>query len=205
VTTNPIPARRSPSHPTEEVLPFRTLDCPEEARQLLKQGLVRSVIADVMVAFDVPDSQQVRTLAAELLIPQAARVDPGRGSGWVVGFSSAAWLHTGFTPTPEPPSELHVIVPPGRRRPRTAGVRGRQVVLTPEQVTYLGAVPVTDPVRTAVDVARDLSSTDAVPALHRLGELCGVRPHDVLETLTTMRYARGAANARRTIKLWTDG
>jgi uroporphyrinogen decarboxylase len=60
------------------------------------------------------------------------------------------------------------------------------------------------PVRTAADVARDLPADQAVAALHRLGELCGVRPEHVLQVLATMRYARGAATARPVIKTWTD-
>ena len=187
----------------EEVLPFRTVDCPDEAAQLLKQGLVRCVVADVMVAFDTPDSRPVRAAAAGLLIPEAARTAV-TGPEWVIGFSSAAWLHTGFTGATAVPDELEVIVPPGRRRPRRHGVRGRQVTLAAEQVTYVGPVAVTDPVRTAADVARDLAAPVAVAALRRLGELYDVRPDDVLQVLASMRYARGAATARQAVRAWAD-
>jgi hypothetical protein len=168
---------------------------------LLKQGLVRRVIADVLVAFDAPDSREIRAAAAGLLIPAELQA----GAGWVVGFASAAWLHTGpGSARSHPPAELQVIIPPGRRRPRLAGVRGRQVALAPDQVTYLGPVAVTDPVRTAADVARDLPAEEAIDGLRRLGELCGVRPHQVMQVLATMRYARGAATARRAVKMWTE-
>jgi hypothetical protein len=199
--TTTSPTSRPRSVPTaEQILPFRTEGCPAEAEQLLKQGLVRPVIADVLVAFDAPDSWQIRASAASLLIPAEVRAN----ASWVVGFGSAAWLHTGFTSIEHPPSDLQVIVSPGRRRPKRAGIRGRQVALTPDQVVYLGSVPVTDPVRTAADVARDLPADQAVAALHRLGELCGVRPEHVLQVLGTMRYARGAATARQVIKTWTE-
>jgi hypothetical protein len=181
--------------------PFRAVDNPGEAEQLLKQRLVRRVIADVLVAFDAPDCREVRAAAAALLIPAEVRV----GAGWVVGFGSAAWLHTGPPGTEaQPPAALQVIIPPGRRRPKLPGVRGRQVGLAPDQVVFLGSVPVTDPVRTAADVARDLPAAEAVAALHRLGELYGVRPHDVLQLLATMRYARGAATARQVVRIWTE-
>jgi hypothetical protein len=194
---HPLPEPALP----EPVLPFRADGRPAEAEQLLKQGLVRRVIADVLVAHDAPDSREIRAAAAGLLIPAEFRVN----GGWVVGFGSAAWLHTGPATAPaEPPTELQVIIPPGRRRPQRPGVRGRQVALAPDQVIFLGPVPVTDPVRTAADVARDLPVDEAMAALHRLGELCGVRPHDVLQMLATMRYARGAATARRVVKTWTE-
>jgi hypothetical protein len=185
----------------EQGFPFRTDDYPGEAEQLLKQGLVRRVIADVVVAIDAPDSREIRVSAVSLLLPDTL----GASASWVVGFGSAAWLHTGCDgERPLGPAALEVIIPPGRRRPKLAGIRGRQVALSPDQVIFLGPVPVTDPVRTAADVARDLPADAAVPALRRLGELCEVRPTDVLQLLATMRYARGAATARRVIKAWTD-
>lgn len=197
--TVPVPSGQ-PSATHEPVLPFRADDCQSEAEQLLKQGLVRRVVADVLVAFDAPDSREIRALAAGLLIPTQLRIS----AGWVVGFGSAAWLHTGLAIRQPPPPELQVIIPPGRRRPKSPGVRGRQVALPPDQVIFLGPVPVTDPVRTAADVARDLPADEAVAALRRLGELCEVRPHHVLQMLATMRYARGAATARQVIKTWTE-
>jgi hypothetical protein len=181
--------------------PFRPNGCPAEADQLLKQGLARRVIADVLVARDAPDSREVRAAAAALLIP----VEFQASSGWVVGFGSAAWLHTGASSAPAtPPGELQVIIPPGRRRPKLPGVRGRQVALTPDQVIFLGPVPVTDPVRTAADVARDLPVDEAAAALRRLDELCGVRPHQVLQALAGMRYARGVATARQVVRAWAE-
>jgi hypothetical protein len=217
--TTTSPASRPRSTPTEpdqhagtplpgpdDVLPFRTIDCPDEAEQLHKQGLVRYVIADVMVALDAPDSRELRTAAASLLIPTAARVGPD----WVIGFASAAWLHTGLGPvarsgpTESPPTELQVIIPPGRRRPKVAGVRGRQVALAPEDVMFVDSLAVTEPVRTAADIARDLPAAQALSALRRLGELCDVRPDQVLQLLRTMRYARGVATARHVIRDWTE-
>jgi hypothetical protein len=200
VTTTNSTSRPGTAATTEQALPFRAEDCLAEADQLLKQGLVRRVIADVLVAFDAPDSREIRSSAVSLLIPAELRAS----AGWVVGFGSAAWLHTGLGTAGSHPAKLEVIIPPGRRRPRLPGVRGRQVALAPDQVIFVGPVPVTDPVRTAADVARDLPADEAVAALRRLGELCGVRPHHVLQVLATMRYARGAATARQVVKTWTE-
>src|SRR4051794_12300154 len=110
----------------ESAQPFRSDGSRAEADQLLKQGLVRPVVADVLVAFDAPDSREIRAQAAALLIPAQFRIN----AEWVVGFGSAAWLHTGTgSITASPPSQLQVIIPPGRRRPNLPGVRGRQVAL----------------------------------------------------------------------------
>jgi hypothetical protein len=183
------------------VLKHRPFLRDADADRLVSQGLARRVIADVLVAFDAPDSREVRAAAVGLLIPARPAADPG----WVVGFQSAAWLYTGSATMPaESPSELHVIIPPGQRRPRTRGLRGRQVALERDQVAFVGAVAVTDPVRTAADVARDLPAAEALTVLRRLGELSGVRPHQVISLLSTMRYARGAATARRLVRRWEE-
>jgi hypothetical protein len=186
--------------PLAEALPFRA-SSDDEKQRLLAQGLVRSVIADVLVAVDAPDSRAIRIAATGLLIPTEVRLN----LGWVVGFASAAWLHTGGCGTTQSAQEkLQVIISPRQRRPRVPGIRGRQVALAPDQVVFLGGVAVTDPVRTAADVARDLPPAEALAALRRLHELCEVRPHQVIKVLTSMRYARGAATGRRLVHRWEE-
>jgi hypothetical protein len=188
------------SPPPAALMPFRAAS-PGERIRLLDQGLVRPVIADVLVALDAPDSRVVRARATGLLIPRPARAD----LGWVVGFESAAWLHTGFAGTEQqPPARLQVIIPPGRRRPRDPLIRGRQIALPPDAVMVFDGVPVTTPVRTAADVARDLPAAEALATLRRLGELVRVSPQDVLATLLTMRYARGVVTARERVKIWAE-
>jgi hypothetical protein len=197
---NALSSAASPPLPFE-LLPFRRGSLPAaEAGRLLEQGLVRLVIADVLVAIDAPDSREIRAAAAALLIPDQVRAD----LGWVVGFDSAAWLHTGFGPGQPASAELQVIITPGRRRPTSPVVRGRQVALGADQIGFLGGIAVTDPVRTAADVARDLPTVQALSALRRLGELAGVRPHQVIQVLAAMRYARGAATARQLVKKWAE-
>jgi hypothetical protein len=183
-----------------DLRPFRA-GSADEARRLLEDGLARRVIADVLVAVDAPDSRAIRALAIALLIPDEARTS----TGWVIGFGTAAWLHTGFAGTArQAPEELQVIIPPGRRRPRAPRLRARQVALAPDQITFLNGIPVTDPLRTAADVARDLPAPEALTVLRRLGELTGVLPEQVLHLLSTMRYGRGAATGRQVVKSWAE-
>jgi hypothetical protein len=197
-TTNSAPLSFPPA--PAALMPFRAASS-DERRRLLDQGLVRPVIADVLVAVDAPDSRVIRARATGLLISGPARAD----LGWVVGFESAAWLHTGFAGTEQqPPGRLQVIIPPGRRRPREALIKGRQVALPPEQVMMFDGVPVTTPLRTAADVARDLPDAEALATLRRLGELVQVRPQDVMVLLTTMRYGRGVATARKRVTSWAE-
>ena len=61
-----------------------------------------------------------------------------------------------------------------------------------------------DAIRTAADIARDLPAAAAIEALMRLRELTDVTPQQVLHRLASMRYARGAATARAVIAAWQD-
>jgi len=201
LTSEAVPAPADLLDPlAPEAVPFRVGNAAE-ARQLLAQGLVRPVVADVLVAVGTPDSQAVRIAAIGLLLPPEARLE----RLWVIGFASAAWFHTGTAGSRLPaPAQLQVIVPPGRRRPRAPGVRGRQVALDAEHVIFFGDLAVTTPVRTAADVARDLPDDEALAALRRLGEVCDVRPHQVIQLLTEMRYARGVATGRALVNEWAQ-
>lgn len=174
--------------------PFRV--AAAETERLLACGLARRVVGDVLVAVGAPDSLAVRCAAAALLLP------PPPGS-FVVGFGSAAWLLAGGGGVATP-ARLDVVIPPGRRRPASPVLRVRQVPLPESSVVTVAGVPVTAPVRTAADVARDLPAETALPALRRLGELAEVRPHQVLAELAAMRYARGAANGRRVVRRWAE-
>jgi transcriptional regulator with AbiEi antitoxin domain of type IV toxin-antitoxin system len=183
-----------PSPPLSEATPFQV--AAAEAERLLTTALARRVVGDVLVAVAAPDSLAVRCAAARLLLP------PPPGS-FVVGFGSAAWLLAGAGAVPAP-GRLDVVIPPGRRRPVSPVLRVRQVPLPASSVVTVGGVPVTTPVRTAADVARDLPPEVALPALRRLGELAEVRPHQVLTELNAMRYARGAATGRRVVRRWAE-
>jgi hypothetical protein len=191
-----------------------------ETRRLLGEGLVRHVVADVYVARDVPDSIRLRATAAALLTP------PRRGDDrfWVTGFTSAVWLYTGWrdprqaagaipelTASPQVPAgpapgpaRLEVIIPAGRNRPPDPWVRARQMQLTGTDVVLIHGVAVTDPVRTAADVARELPDQLAIDVLRHLGELSAVMPGQVMTRLNAMRYARGAARARSIIGAWQN-
>jgi hypothetical protein len=163
--------------------------------------MARELIADVLVPVDAPDSRKIRAAAVRLLLRPAE----GRDPDWVIGFGSAAWLHTGFSgSTSAPLPQLQVIIPSGARAPKWAAIQGRQVRLAPEHVMFLENVRVTDPNRTAADVARDLPEDQALQVLHRLGQLTEARPHQVLAVLASMRYARGAAIARHLVMRWSD-
>jgi hypothetical protein len=120
--------------------------------------------------------------SADGALPLLARVWAGHlraGPHSVVGLGSAARLlglqglpEAGEQPEPEP---AELVLPPGRARRRAPGLNLHYWPLGAEEVTRLGRLPLTDPVRTLADTllhlppdggrARGLSLLDS--ALHR--------------------------------------
>ena len=182
---------------TDPGLPFRARgEAAAEATRLCAGGLLRRIAVDVFVAADVPDAPALRARAVRLLVP-------GRllAAGGVVGFTSAAWVHTGWHPG-APPERIEVLVPPGANRYGGPGVRVRQVRVGGADVVLLAELPLTAPARTAADLARDSPWPVARAGLAALAAGAGIGAGDVLACLDRMRRARGAARARQVVARW---
>ncbi len=214
----PNPPATLPAAAVRPDQPFRSRAGVARTDRLLGEGLIRSVLADVFVARDVPVSLRLRAEAAALMIPPHRR----REQSWVVGFESAAWVYTGWRlPLRRPGSgtepgqaaepgqapgssgpRLDVLIPSGANRPLDPWIRARQARLDAIEVVVLHGLAITDPIRTAADIARELPPGPASQLLGQLGELAQVTPAQVLYRLGQMRYARGAARARAIIRAW---
>lgn len=84
-----------------------------------------------------------------------------------LGQLSAAWVY-GCAP---PPETVALLVNPGGRSaalPPFSGCTLRQVRLGPQDVVTIGGVPVTSPLRTALDVARSAPASAARPVLEAM-------------------------------------
>jgi hypothetical protein len=85
----------------------------------------------------------------------------------VLGFHTAAELFGWPVPRmdPGPRRRVHVIVPAGAVVPRINGVVTHEAVLPVLDRVVIGGVPCAPPARCAVDLARQLSRSDALPLL----------------------------------------
>ncbi len=117
-----------------------------EVTRLVAAGLLRWVVAGVAAPEDTPDCLLIR--ASALLVAVPARV---RDVGGVVGLDAAVWLYCGG----EGPVALDVLLPRGVNRPAADPLQVHQVVLADPDVARVHGLAVTDPVRTAADLARD--------------------------------------------------
>ena len=108
----------------------------------LRSGCWRRLLPDVYAAASLPETVTLRARAAALLLP----------SGAAVTGSSAAWLHGVDVRTRDEP--LDVSLPRGAAHAPHPSLRIRRALLTAADVTLAQAVPVTTPLRTAFDFAR---------------------------------------------------
>jgi hypothetical protein len=193
------PGIHDPDSPDHDVVPFRLGATPAEraeAGRLRREGLARTVIRDVLVAIDAPDSPAVRAVAVVLLTdaPFAAGLRDGE---FAVSFGTAAWVYSGG---PEP-GEVELVAGAGFRWRPTPWIRIRtSAALPPQDVVLVGGVRVTSPARTAADLARTLPAPDAREILARLEAATAVTPQDTLDQLARMPNARGSANARKLLR-----
>lgn len=123
------------------------------------------------------------------------------GRRGVIAGPAAAALHGAKWVDPSTP--VDVIAEHTRRRD---GVAVHEERIAPDEITHVGELPVTTPVRTAFDIARHLPRDVAVVHLDALAAATGVTLADVLLLAQRYRGARGIRRARvalglRTVKL----
>lgn len=177
---------------------LEALDLSEgRLRRAVRDRAVRPVVRGVFVRSDVPDTFDLRIRAvAHVLAP-----------GQVVCDRTAAWLHGvdafGLAE--------HEVLPrvesaalPGRRASKARAVRGRRRDLLPRDIATVSGLPVTTPLRTALDLACNLHRRDALAALDMFLRLHGVGPVDLERELPRFRRRRGVVQARQLVSL-VDG
>jgi hypothetical protein len=122
------------------------------------------------------------------------------GRRGVIAGRAAAALHGAKWVDPSTP--VDVIAEHTRRRD---GVAVHEERIAPDEITHVGELPVTTPVRTAFDIARHLPRDVAVVHLDALAAATGVTPADVLLLAQRYRGARGIRRARVALALMDGG
>jgi hypothetical protein len=122
------------------------------------------------------------------------------GRRGVIAGPAAAALHGAKWVDPSTP--VDVIAQHTRRRD---GVAVHEERIAPDEITHVGELPVTTPVRTAFDIARHLPRDVAVVHLDALAAATGVTLADVLLLAQRYRGARGIRRARVALALMDGG
>lgn len=181
-------------------LPFTTA----EARRLgfdspslsaaVGEGTLRRVFTGVYVRADVTDSVLLRAQAAALVMnPRSVLCN--RTAAWLHGVDVFRYAELETVP------ELESFVLRGRRATERLDCHGRSRDLRPEDWQTIDGVRVTTPLRTAVDLACELSRRDALAALDALSRRCGMTVADMNLLLGRYRRRRGVIQARELVQL----
>lgn len=181
-------------------------------RVLEEQALVRRVLRGVYTAAQVVDSLPFRTQALRLVVPEDAVV-----TDW-----TACWLHTGLLAPGQ-----HLELPPlsvfrraGHDRLRNGLCRSGERTFTAQDLTHVGGLTVTTPLRTAWDLGRLVHRDRAIGALDALlrhgtfswtelvlgvDRFRGMRGVVQLRALAPLADARSESPGESTLRLrWLD-
>lgn len=140
---------------------------------------------------DRPPDLRLRSLAAYRLV---------QPRGVLTGHSAAAILDADCAPHPDAPAEVTV---PGRdQRPRP-GLLVHRDRLHPGDITHVGNVGCTSPLRTAFDLGRRADLTEAVVAVDRLANRHRFAPDLLLNFSARYRGRRGVAQIPGVLALAT--
>jgi very-short-patch-repair endonuclease len=158
-------------------------------RRLVREGTVRRLMAGVYVDSAARETPELRAQALVLVIDDNV----------VVCDRSAAWLHGIDLPGPEglsmvPPLEVYRTG--GQNRTRRTQCKGGKRTLSPSDVQQVRGIPVTTPLRTALDLGRFLRRYEAIGAIDALMRVGGLTVDDLARELPRFRGARGVVQLR---------
>ena len=160
--------------------------------RLTATGVLREPLYGVLVDARRTDTLELRAACAGLVLP----------AGAAVGRRTAAWLWgvDGRSPGEHlsvPDAEC--VVPSGVEPVRRPGVRCFQAPLTDDEIVVVDGVPVTTPLRTALDCARYLPPFMGLGTIDAMAHQKLVVPEEMAVEIERFRGDRFVARARRLI------
>ncbi len=152
------------------------------------EGALRRTARGVYIDAHVPDSRRLRVQTIRLVVPDQA----------VACNETAAWLHgvDAFRPSERFLPDPSFVVPHGSSRVRAPHIRCRQAHLDSEDVTFVGGVHVTTPLRTASDLLRRLSRPYALAAADGFAHAGLVSTDELQDFVARLKGYPGIVQAR---------
>lgn len=161
---------------------------PKTLRTQLGNGLLRREFRNVYVDCRVPDSRSSRLRAITLVTPDNA----------VVCDETAAWLRglDVFAPGSRHNFEPSMVVRHGMGRVEHPRSRGRQAILTSEDIDFVEGVHVTTALRTASDLLRRMYRPYALAAADAFAHAGLISVDELIEHVARLKGYRGIVQAR---------
>ena len=183
-----------PNHPftREDALNLGITD--QHLRSATELGGLRRPFRGVYVPAQLPDSTEIRTAAIASVVPEHAVVCD-RTAAYIHGIDVFAYGDHDLVM----PIELCSLR--GKSITKRPGVDGRTRDLVDRDVTLIGGVAVTTPLRTALDLACGLTRLRAIAALDEFRRRFGIPVSDLRLEVLRFRRRRGVIQARRLIEL----
>jgi hypothetical protein len=165
---------------------------------LTRAGLLRNPIKGVYLAAQIPDDTQSRLRCLALVTPADAVV-VDRHAGWAQGANMLLLPNEHLNALP-----IAMFLPQERGRLRNKLADSGERTLLDRDITIVGGVRMTTPLRTALDLGRQRwpeSALTALDALHRLGSFTVEELTSEIDRFKGMRWV----TTLRTMAPHTDG
>lgn len=163
-----------------------------QLRKAVGSGAVRRVLSSVYCDARLPDTLERRAASASLVT--AGHV--------VVSDHAAAWLHgiDAYDPFAlEVLPDLEVVSVDGHDRSRRAGLLGGKRDLRPDEITVVGGVRVTTPLRTAADLGCRRGRFAAMAVLDAFMRDHGITAEDYRRMIRRFAGRRGVTQLRELV------
>lgn len=166
--------------------------------ELTRAGLLRNPIKGVYLAAHLPDDTASRLACLGLVAPQDAVV-VDRHAGWALGANMLLLPNEHLNALP-----ISMFLPHGRGRLRNKLTDSGERTFLDSDLTTIGGVRMTTPLRTALDLGRQRwpePALTALDALHRLGRFTVEELVSEVDRFKRMRWV----TTLRTVAPHTDG
>lgn len=165
-----------------------------DLRRGLRRLEIRPVVRGVYAVVDLCDCLELRARAVAAILPPH-HVVTDRTAAWLHGVDVHVYAEHDVVPSVET-CALRGHEPTG-----LSGVDGRTRDLRPEDVVLAHGVPVTTPLRTALDLGCCLRRREAYAALNALARAFGMTADDYRRVMPRYRRRRGVIQLRELIGL----
>jgi len=158
--------------------------------RLTSEGLLRRPIRSVYLATEAGDSRELRAACLRLVVPEDCVV-VDRHAGWLLGAEMILkpGEHLDLRP-------LSVFRPSGNGRLRNSLTDSGERNLTPDDITEIGGIRVTTPIRTAWDLGRVRWTDDAISGIDAMLRLDAFSRAEFLDGIERFRGMRWVTTLR---------
>jgi hypothetical protein len=165
-----------------------------QVRSARTQRVVTQLFHGVYVRSDVALSMESRAAAAFLVMSRHA-VICDRTAAWIWGVDCFQLRELDVVPP------LETFTRRGNRAPQRKLVRGGERDLAEGDIVIVGGVPITTPLRTALDLGCRLNRRDALAAIDALLRAHGLTASDLDRCLPRFAGRRGVVQLRELVRL----